>query len=238
MSDTNSDPSGTSAQASQPSPSEALVQSLAAGLREQIQRSLEFEIGDEASSLAFIDHYLSMLREEDRPPIVALVAAQAGAWFGELVRREFGAQWIGDGEEPRRLRILLEPAFVHFSPVDMAYEAIFSGPAELTDPRLPPGAELDGAYHLRKRPDEAAPSDSTEIPAEGASPTPAQSEHDWVMERLAETPPMPEDQYYSLTGRFETLQLIVQLLATRRSAQGREPTLYHLNDYVAELTES
>jgi hypothetical protein len=203
----------------------ALVQQLAAAFREQVHRALGVELPDASGStaLAFVDHYLALLRDETREPIVSLVAANAGAWFGELIRREMGGTWIGDGADPRRLRLLLEPGFVHFSPVDMAYEAILSGSPEPGDPRLPEGASLDANYHLRKRP--LAPFEHE--PAD----------HDWVAERLAETPPLPEDQFFSLTGRFETLQLILELLASRELQRGREPTHYHLNDYLKALTD-
>lgn len=207
-------------------PAVTLVEQLASAFREQFRRAVGVELRDDvgATALAYVDHYLAMLRDETREPIVSLVAANAGAWFGELIRREIGGLWIGDGVDPRRLRLLLEPQFVYFSPVDMAYEAILSGAAEPGDPRLPEGASLDSSYHLRKRslaPFEHEPSDQ-----------------DWVIDRLAESPPVPEDQFFSLTGRFETLQLILELLASRELERGREPTRYHLNDYISALTES
>lgn len=204
----------------------ALVGQLAAAFREQVRRSLGVELPDQTgtTALAFVDHYLALVRDETREPIVSLVAANAGAWFGELVRREIGGTWIGDGVDPRALRLLLEPAFVYFAPVDMAYEAIFSGSPVAGDPRVPEGASLDSSYHLRKR------------PLERYEHEPA--DHDWVTARLAECPPVPEDQFFSLTGRFETLQLILELLASRDAERGREPTHYHLNDYLAALAES
>jgi hypothetical protein len=218
----------------------ALVEQLAAAFREQVHRALGVELPDASGStaLAFVDHYLAMLRDETREPIVSLVAANAGAWFGELVRREIGGTWIGDGDpgaeerrgpakgqvDARRLRFLLEPAFVHFSPIDMAYEAILSGSPQPGDPRVPDDVSLDASYHLRKR------------PLAGFEHEPA--DHDWITERLAEVPPMPEDQFFSLTGRFETLQLILELLATREVQRGREPTHYHLNDYIAALADT
>ncbi|PRQ09288.1 hypothetical protein [Enhygromyxa salina] len=205
-----------------PSPSQALVDQLVAVFREQLERALDVELRDDigTTALAYVDHYLTLLREEQREPIISLVAAGAGAWFGELVRREVGGVWIGDGTDPRRLRLLLEPQFLHVSPVDLAYEAIFAGSPDPGDPRIPQGAALDGAYHLRKRAEQPDELD----------------DHAWVTERLAEVPEVPEDQFYSLTGRFETLELILQLLAGRDVERSREPTSYHLNDYVEALT--
>jgi hypothetical protein len=215
-------------------PTQALVDQLVAGFAEQLRRALDVEIPEDKSALAYVDHYLALLREETREPIVSLVAAGAGAWFGELIRREMGGLWIGDGSDPRRLRLLLEPQFVHFSPVDMAYEAIFVGSPDPGDPRIPEGAALDGAYHLRKRP--VRDEDEAEAHTENEGDEEPQSDHEWVADRLAEAPPVPEDQFYSLTGRFETLQLILELLASRDLARGREPTRYHLNDYIAGIS--
>lgn len=225
--DDNPESRGTSASSPNPSPAQALVDQLTAAFAEQIRRALGVEIEPLAESdgpvaLAYVDHYLGLLRDEDREPIVSLVAANGGAWFGELIRREMGATWIGDGKDPRRLRLLLEPDFIHFSPVDLAYAAILVGEPD-DDPRLP-GGVLDAAFHLRK----AGRRGETEI----------EPDHDWVMQELAEVPPLPEDQFYSLTGRYETLRLILELLATRHASLGREPTRYHLNDYVEALTAS
>lgn len=230
MSAADHDPGETSAPS--PSPTQLLVDQLAKTFVEQLARAMKLpptplaEMG--TAALAFVDHYLSLLRDETREPIITLVAAGAGAWFGELIRREIGGQWIGDGSDPRRLRLLLEPQFMHFSPVDMAYEAIFASEVEPGDPRIPTGAELDGSFHLRKRSAKAQADPE-------ADPESELSDHDWVTERLAETSPLPEDQFHSLTVRFETLSMILELLATRDLARGREPTRYHLNDYIEML---
>lgn len=226
-SESGGEPSGAEATDNgSPEAAPRLAMQLASAFREQVRRALGVELGDDVgtTALAYVDHYLASLRDETREPILSLVAANAGAWFGELIRREIGGIWIGDGVEPRRLRLLLEPQFVYFSPIDMAYEAILSTSAEPGDPRVPAGTTLDSSYHLRKRP--LAPFEHE--PAD----------HDWVLDRLAESPPVPEDQFFSLTGRFETLELILELLASRELARGREPTRYHLNDYIAALTEA
>ncbi len=229
------DSRGTSATSPIPSPAQALVDQLTAAFADQIRRALGVEIEpiverDGQVALAYADHYLGLLREEDREPIVSLVAANAGAWFGELIRREIGATWIGDGKDPRRLRLLLEPNFVHLSPVDLAYSAILVGEPE-ADSRLPSGAALDTAFHLRKP--ARGGSDDTEPEPQAEAQL---SDHTWVTQRLAEIVPMPEDQFYSLTGRYETLLLILELLAARHASLGMEPTRYHLNDYVTALS--
>ncbi len=102
----------------------ALVDALARSFADQVSAALSVQLDGSTTSLAFVDHYLSLARDEEREPIVSLLAAGAGAYFGELIRRHMGGTWVGDGEQPRRLRLLLEPQFIHLSPVDQAYEAI------------------------------------------------------------------------------------------------------------------
>ncbi|MCH9681318.1 MAG: hypothetical protein K0V04_07790 [Deltaproteobacteria bacterium] len=202
-------------------PATTLVEGLVATFGEQVRRSLEFELDGSTTSLAVVDHYLSMARDEDREPIVSLIAAGAGAYFGELIRREIGATWVGDGREPRRLRLLVQPQFVHFSPIDQAYEAIAGAPLSADDPRIAPGPAFDGAFGLEP-------------------PRPNQPEEEgdaqWLVDRLAELPPVAEDQFHSLTCRFETLQLMLELLATRQASQGRPAPSLGLADYVQVLT--
>jgi hypothetical protein len=211
-------------------PAQELVRQLRSAFVEQLQRALGVDLPGEDSALAYIDHHLSELREEDREPIITLVASGAGAWFGEFVRARVGGHWIGDGKDPRRLRLLLEPAFVHFSPVDLAYEAIFGHDVEEDDPRAPAGALIDGAYQLDKRPN--PPVTEGESPPETHDST---SDQDWISARLSELSPVPVDQYYSMTGRFETLELILQMLAHRRVAEGKSPKMLTVNDYVHAL---
>lgn len=200
----------------------ALVEPLADRFREQIERALKVRLDGSSTSLAFVDHYLSLAREEDREPIVSLLAAGAGAYFGELVRRELGGTWVGDGRDPRRLRLLIEPQFVHFSPVDQAYEAIAGHGLDADDPRVAPGPSFDSGFGLEPPPaDDAGGSDS-----------------EWLSERLASLPPVPEDEFHSLTCRFETLQLMLELLAAKHEDEGRPPRQLGLSDYVEVLTGS
>lgn len=197
-----------------------LVTALVGTFVEQVRRALQVTLDDSVTSLAFVDHYLSLAREEEREPIVSLLAAGAGAYFGELIRRQMGGTWVGDGEQPRRLRLLLEPQFVHFSPVDQAYEAIAGTGLQPDDPRLAPGPEFDSGFGLAPR----APDDE-----------PGEDDAQWLGERLAELAPVPEDQFHSLTCRFETLQLMLEMLAAKHVAEGRPPRRLGLGDYVEVL---
>jgi hypothetical protein len=203
----------------------ALVTQLAEAFREQVRRAIDCELDWSETSLAFVDHYLTLARDETREAILTLLAGGAGAYFGEVVRREIGATWIGDGRDPRRLRLLLSPQLIHFAPVDLAFEAIRRGEEAGGETGV-----LDTAFRL----DDKAPP-----PEEGPDGQPRQRQDDasWVDARLSELPPVASDLYYSLTGRFETLKLILELLATKHASEGRRPTTYALSDYVEALVQ-
>jgi hypothetical protein len=249
------------------SQTEKLVELLVDRFRAQLHNALKVELDDTPTSLAFVDHYLSRARHENREPILSLLAAGAGAYFGELIRKEIGGSWIGDGKDPRRLRLLIEPHFIHFSPVDLAFEAIAGESVEDDDSRHPEGLMMDTAFHLRPptpQPDasseasddissdasdrtrnlqedlaEAAPRvvwDFGLPTAETDAPINLEDDAAWVDERLAALDPVAEDEFYSLTGRFETLLLILELLSVKHSSEGREPRTLKIADYAAILS--
>jgi hypothetical protein len=218
-------PSGTAA---------GLARDLADALRDHVKRSLGVDIEDTSTSLAFVDHYLRSARTETRPAILLLVAAEAGAWYGELVRREMGGRWIGDGHDPRTLRFLLRDQFLHFAPVDQALEAVLG--ADTDDTRMPDGPALDTSFHAKGAGAEgratSPAADTVAEPPDVPRGDVAEDDASWLADRLAELPPVGEDEYYSLTCRFETLQLVLELLAAKHVGEGRSPREYGLEDYT------
>jgi hypothetical protein len=212
---------------------QGLVDQLVAAFREQIRRSLHVELDESETSLAFVDHYLRMVTDEVdshpsgvevRMPIVALVAAGAGAYFGEVVRKEIGATWIGDGRDPRRLRLLLTHQFLYFSPIDQAIEAIAGRSLGEDDPRIPEGAPFDPSFTLS--PPRFDDDESMGEHEEDAA---------WLQERLSELAPVPEDEFVSLTCRFETLKLMLELLAAKHGSEGKLPRQYTVDDYLEAM---
>lgn len=192
---------------------DAAVGDLERHLRKQVLRALGVELDGSVTSLAFLDHYLTLARSETRAPILDLLAASAGAYFGELVRREFGGTWVGRADDPRSFRLLLGAQYLHFTPVPLALSAILG--------REPDDDDLDCALHLDIR---------------GGTEPDGMSDAAWIEERLMAVPPVPEDQFYTLTTRFETIALIVELLAQRRAQSGSEPYTYTLDDYSHALS--
>lgn len=208
--------------------SERLAAELQRVFHEQVRRSLGVDLDGSVTSLAYVDHYLAQARREDREPILSLLAAGAGAYFGDLVIRTLGGSWLGDGKGPRSLRLLLAPQRIHFAPVDMALEAIVGESLEADDPRVPAGAAVDGSLHFVGGGEAEARTSASE-----GSGEPELSDEAWIHEALANFAPVSEDHFYSLTCRYETLQMIVELLAGRQAERGCAPRTYTIDDYVA-----
>jgi hypothetical protein len=202
-----------------------LVTTLVATFREQVHRALGVRLDGSIVSLAFVDHYLRMAQHEDREPILSLLASGGGTYFGEIVREHVGATWVGGGRDPRRLRLLVGPQFVFFSPVDQAYEAIVGESLRPDDPRIANGPPFDPAFHLRPP-----------APPKGDDDGDPEDDGTWLEERLSELAPVPEDHFHSLTCRFETLQLMLELLAAKHAAEGRAPRHWALADYADALS--
>jgi len=127
-------------------------------------------------TLPVLDHYLRGVPKE-QPATVALIAAAAGAYFGEVARRALGGEWEQTGDPPESWTLVL--------------------PGGL---RMVPGALAQSA--IRQEEDEAC----YDVPDEDRE----------AVEVALEGREVPEDEYYSLAGRLEVLQLIADVLATLR----------------------
>ncbi len=217
---------GRAPKRSAPKTAQDLVDELVIIYKDQVRRALDVELDDSATSLAFVDHHLRSAQGEDRSAILLLLASSAGAYYGELIRRRIGGSWIGDGSDPRRLRLLMKHQFIYFSPVDQALEAIAGKSLELDDPRLLGYERFDPAFRLQPLDDDT-----------DDDPSALDEDHDavWLSARLSEVSQVPEDQYVSLTCRFETLELMHELLATKHVADGRSPRELGLEDYLEAL---
>src|SRR5262249_37662196 len=117
---------------------------------------------------------------------VALIAASAGAYFGEVARRALGGAWM-QSELPAEDWALVLGGGVRIVPRDLAEEAI-----------------------------------RQEDTGEPAFEVPAADRH--AVEDALAGKEVPEDEYYSLSGRLEVLTLIADVLAGRRQAAARPET--------------
>ena len=127
-------------------------------------------------TLPVLDHYLRGV-PKDQPATVALIAAAAGAYFGEVARRALGGEWEQTNDPPEGWTLVL--------------------PGDL---RIVPGALAESA--IRQEEDEAC----YDVPEEDRA----------AVEDALDGREVPEDEYYSLGGRLEVLQLIADVLATLR----------------------
>lgn len=89
---------------------------------EYVQRALGLPLEYDSLTLPLLDHYLSTV-PRDRPEMIELVVATAGAYFGEVVRRHIGGRWDGTTEEVAEWRMIL-PTGVQFSPAGFVAAAI------------------------------------------------------------------------------------------------------------------
>lgn len=82
-------------------------------------------------TLSLVDQWVRDARKElkQRPELEALVTSAAGAYLGEVVRREFGGRWFCDGDEDG-WRLYLSTVYCAFNPVGMVREALLLHEAE------------------------------------------------------------------------------------------------------------
>jgi hypothetical protein len=90
-------------------------------VRARYGATLDFE----PETLSFVDHWVREARTElkERPELEELVQSAAGAYLGEVIRRQFGAFWRADGDRAE-WRLLLSTVFCGFNPIGMAREAL------------------------------------------------------------------------------------------------------------------
>jgi hypothetical protein len=82
-------------------------------------------------TLSLLDQWLYDARAEPHAAgdVVELVQSAAGAYLGEVFRREFGAQWFAEGELSG-WRLYLTTVYCTFNPIGMAREAMLLDTAE------------------------------------------------------------------------------------------------------------
>jgi hypothetical protein len=102
---------------------------LAAGCVDFVRQALGFELDMHPDTLSVVDHYLTAARLSviERPELSPLITQAVGAYFGELVRREYGGYWHVSGPDSHDWRVCLSNVFLVFNPAGVAYEALTAG---------------------------------------------------------------------------------------------------------------
>ncbi|HXN33535.1 MAG TPA: hypothetical protein VN894_16815 [Polyangiaceae bacterium] len=82
-------------------------------------------------TLSLLDQWLRDARLElpVRPEAAEVVQSAAGAYLGEVIRRQFGARWFAEGEVTG-WRLYLSTVYCAFNPIGMAREALLLEPAD------------------------------------------------------------------------------------------------------------
>jgi hypothetical protein len=116
-------------EASAPAPPQ--VAELAAACVRFVRTRFGVTLDFEPDTLSFVDHWVREARTElkERPELAELVQSAAGAYLGEVIRRDYGAFWSVEGERAD-WRLLLSTVFCAFNPIGMAREALLLDEAE------------------------------------------------------------------------------------------------------------
>jgi len=88
-----------------------------------VQRSLGMTLDYAPETLPVLDHYLRLAPHES-DDVRVLLAATAGAYFGEVVRANHACRWSAPEADYGAWRIEFESIFLHFNPVAFAHEAV------------------------------------------------------------------------------------------------------------------
>jgi hypothetical protein len=130
-----------------------------------------------------------------------LVAAAAGAYLGEVIRRELGGMWFAPDHGGRGdydgFRLDMETVYLTFNPIGMMREALLLEEAE--------------GWHAHLEMDPAEKED--------------------VERRLAALPQVEDVEYYAPTTRFEVVSIAVDALRAQMIEAGHGDVRFTRDDY-------
>ena len=107
--------------------SPALAVDLAQSCVEFVRRAVGVAPDFTPETLPLVDHYLAQAAAEgrERPEALELVARAAGAYFGELLRRDFDCWWFtDDGDDLAAGMIRFRDVYLELSPYALAAAAL------------------------------------------------------------------------------------------------------------------
>jgi hypothetical protein len=109
------------------------IAELCRAANQYVERAVGMSLPGGEDSLAFVDHYLGVVRESGAisDELLSLVSAALGAYLGEVaIAGDAGEGEAGDAGDPATWRVELLCAPLTFDPVGMAAEALRLGPVE------------------------------------------------------------------------------------------------------------
>jgi hypothetical protein len=96
-----------------------------------VKRALSIELDYSPDTLPLLDHYLQSAQDVSQEEVLSLLAPAAGAYFGEVVRRQLGpCRWhLVDGDYSA-YRLEFERCFLSFNPLGSALGVVLRGDAD------------------------------------------------------------------------------------------------------------
>jgi hypothetical protein len=106
-------------------PPPAPVAELCAACMRFVASKYKVSLDGTPDTLSLVDHYVREGREaiKERPETLDLVAPAVGAYFGEVLRHELGAEWYAEGPHDA-WRLYFTHVYLAFNPLGMAREAL------------------------------------------------------------------------------------------------------------------
>ncbi|HSN98700.1 MAG TPA: DUF6278 family protein [Candidatus Nanopelagicales bacterium] len=221
------------------------VADLAGGCIRYVERSVGVQLDYTPETLPLLDHYLEQARGDatNKEETLTLLAQTAGAYLGEVIRRKHPSWWRLEGDDPMEWRLEFEAVYLAFSPMLFIREALLRPPSAA--PAADPDDEDDEDEGDREEEEiqeptaedeaEAAPGPIVATDSGDGDAAPLillEEDRMAVAARLAELPPVREDEYYATSTRLEVIDIAVDTIRSRRIAEGEEePTPLEPADY-------
>lgn len=185
-------------------PSLEQLPELASACAAQVERAVGLAPDEEVETLPLLDHYVRISRDAlgDRPELLPLLQRTVGAYFGRVLAGHLGAGWVLLGPDVHTWFVACKSVCLAVNPVGIAHAALTWG--------LPP--ELV----------EAGPSAELLL---------AREERSFIEQRLAALPQVQEGDYFTLSTRLETLEIVHAALAELAVQKGDADTEYEVEDY-------
>jgi hypothetical protein len=126
------EPQGPDPDAIAPPPAE--VEELAAACVRFVSARYGVPLDYRPDTLSMLDQWVrdARVESEERAEVIDLVQSTAGAYLGEVLRREFGGRWVAaaPAAEHAEWRLFLSTVYCSFNPLGMVREALLLAPAE------------------------------------------------------------------------------------------------------------
>jgi hypothetical protein len=102
-----------------------VIVDLAAACVRFVEQATGVRLDFTQDTLGLLDHYGSIVREERREELLALLVPAAGAYFGEVVRRALGdGRWELGAEGYEAHRLVFDALGLRFNPIGIALECL------------------------------------------------------------------------------------------------------------------